>query len=87
MAKHHSDYQQRIIRNYYQNQDAIMVQRLSGLVSDLYLATGKSRTRLWTRVQAALQKLKIPDSQIQHIVESDNPALLAGLVQQLLEKQ
>jgi len=87
MAKQHSDYQQRIIRNYYQNQDAIMVQRLSGLVSDLYLATGKSRTRLWTRVQAALQKLKIPDSQIQHIVESDNPALLAGLVQQLLEKQ
>jgi hypothetical protein len=86
MAKR-SSYQERIIRNYYQNQDTIMVQRLGDLVTDLYLAEGKSRVRLWKRVTTTLEKLKIPADQIQHIVQSDNPTLLANLLKQLLEKQ
>ncbi len=48
MAKR-SSYQDRIIKNYYQNFDAIMVQRLGEMVTDLYLAEGKARTRLWDR--------------------------------------
>ena len=31
-------YQEKVIRNFYQNRDAIAVQRLQELVSDLYLA-------------------------------------------------
>jgi hypothetical protein len=84
MAKH-SSHQQRIIRNYYQNLDAIALQRLGELVSDLYLAEGKARQRVWQRVIAALQKAQVPPSRIDHIVASDNPALLANLVQQLLD--
>ena len=83
MAKR-SPYQQRVIRDYYRNQDAIMVQRLSDLVSDLYLAEGKSRARLWQRATTAMEKLKVSASRIEHIVKSDNPALLARLVEQLL---
>lgn len=84
MAKR-SSYQQRVIRDYYRNQDAIMVQRLSDLVSDLYLAEGKSRARLWQRASTALEKLRVSASRIEHIVKSDNPALLASLVKQLLD--
>ena len=83
MAKR-SSYQQRVIRDYYRNRDGILVQRLGGLVSELYLAEGKSRVRLWKRVSDALTTLKIPPARIQHIVESDNPALLAKLVEELL---
>ena len=86
MAKR-SSYQDRIIRNYYQNQDGIMVQKLSDLVTDLYLAEGKTRAGLWKRITAAMKNLKIPDSRIEHLVKSDNPALLATLVQELLEKK
>jgi len=82
-----SSYQERIIRNYYQNQDSLMVQKLSDLVTDLYLAEGKSRAGLWKRVVAALKNLKIPETRIEHLVKSDNPALLASLVQELLEKK
>ncbi len=85
MAKR-SSYQQRVIKNYYENQDAIMVQRLGELVTDLYLAEGKSRAKLWQRVVGALEKLKVPAKQIDKLVASDNPALLANLVQQLLDK-
>lgn len=82
-----SAYQDRIIRNYYQNLDAISVQRLGELVSDLYLAEGKARERVWKRVVAALEKAKVPQSRIDHLVSSDNPALVANLVQELLEKK
>jgi hypothetical protein len=77
-------YQDRIIRNYYQNLDTIAVQRLGELITDLYLAEGKSRTRLWQRAETLLGKLKIPAQRVQQIVKSDNPTLLANLVQELL---
>ncbi len=85
MAKR-SAHQERIIRNYYKNQDAIMIQRLGDLVTDLFLAEGKARVRLWKRVTVTLEKLEIPNDQIQHLVQSDNPTLVANLLKKLLEK-
>ncbi|MBN2024703.1 MAG: hypothetical protein JW809_18135 [Pirellulales bacterium] len=81
-----SNHQDRIIRNYYKNKDSIMIQRLGDLVSDLYLAEGKARERIWSRAAAAMEKLGVPAAQIQHLVDSDNPTLLANLLQQLLQK-
>ncbi len=86
MAKR-SGYQQRVIRDYYQNQDAIMLQRLGDLVTDLYLAEGKARVRLWKRLKTTLEKLKIPNKRIQNLLASDNPALVAELLKELLAKQ
>ena len=86
MAKR-SPYQQRVIRDYYKNQDAILMQRLGDLVTDLFLAEGKSRARLWKRVAGTLEKLKVPKHQVQHIVQSDNPSLLVNLLKQLLDKK
>jgi hypothetical protein len=86
MAKR-SRYQQRVIRDYYENQDAIMLQRLGELVTDLYLAEGPARAKLWQRAGKALEKIKVPKTQIEHILQSDNPALLANLVKQLMDKQ
>jgi hypothetical protein len=86
MAKR-SPYQQRVIRDYYRNQDAILLQRLGDLVTELYLAEGKSRARLWKRAAATLEKLDVPESQFRHVVQSENPTLLANLLRQLLDKK
>ena len=86
MAKR-SAYQERAIRNYYENKDAIMIQRLGDLLTDLYLAEGKARVRLWKRATTALEKLEVPPKQIQRIVQSDNPTLLANLLKQLLNSK
>ena len=80
-------YQQNIIKNYYENQDAILMQRLSEQVTELYLSAGKARAKLWQRVTTTLEKLKIPQSRIDHLVKSDNAALVAKLVEELLAKQ
>ena len=59
-----SGYQERAIKNYYKNRDAIMLQRLGELVTDLYLAEGKSRARVWQRITGALEKLEIKPLQM-----------------------
>jgi len=85
MARH-TPYQQRVIRDYYKNQDTILLQRLGDLISDLYLAEGNKRSRLWKRVAQTLKKLKVPDSRIEHLVQSDNPGLVANELKRLLDE-
>lgn len=80
-------YQEKIIRNYYQNQDSIQLQKLSEHVTELYLSEGKARARRWQNILAVLKKLKIPEDRIQHLYKQDNPALLAKLVEELMAKQ
>ena len=85
MAKR-SAYQERIIKNYYQNAEATSLQKLSELVTDLYLAEGKKRMKLWERIAGALEKLKVEPSRIEHVLKQDNPALVAKLVTELMGK-
>jgi len=87
MAKEHSKYQQKIIKNYYNNRDAISLQRLGELVTDLYLAEGKARATKWKQAAAAMEKLGIKADQIEHTVKQDNPALVAKMVEDLMGKQ
>lgn len=82
-----SKYQERVIRNYYQNRDDIMLQRLGELVTDLYLAEGKARAKLWLRVAEMLDKLKVSKARVQQMVRSDDPALVANELKRLLEKE
>ena len=79
----YTKHQQNIIKNYYENRDAISLQRLQELVTDLYLAEGKKRQALWKRVVATMQKLEIPKDRIEHLVKQDRADLLAKLVQEL----
>ncbi len=84
MAKQYTRHQQRIIKNYYDNQEAISLQRLSELVTDLYLAEGPQRQRLWKHIVGALKKLDVSPSRIDHLVEKDDPRLIAKLVEELM---
>ena len=86
MAKNYSKHQQKIIKNYYDNREAISLQRLSELVTELYIAEGKGRERQWKYIVSALEKLEVPSTRIQHLREKDSPELLAQLVQELMGK-
>ena len=79
-------HQQKIIKRYYDNQDTIQLQRLSELVTDLFLAEGKKREQVWKRIVSALEKLKVPVQRIQQLRAKDDPKLLAKLVQELQGK-
>ena len=83
----YSKHQQKIIKNYYDNRGAISLQRLSELVTDLYLAEGKARETKWKQAVGALEKMGIPQKQIDHLRQQDNPALLAQLVEEIMAKE
>jgi hypothetical protein len=78
--------QQRIIKRYYNNQDAIQLQRLAELVTELYLAEGKKRQRTWQTAAAAMRKLGVTEARVAHLVAQDDPALVAQLVKELQGK-
>ena len=80
----YSKYQQKIIKNYYNNQETILLQRLGEHVTELYLSEGKARTKRWKDIARVLEKLKVPTSRIETLVQKDNPALLAKLLEEPL---
>ena len=79
----YSQYQKNVIKRYYDNRDQITEQRLSELVTSLYLAQGKKQANLWSRAEEAMRRLGIPESRIRHVVNSSDPAVLAEVVQDL----
>ena len=78
----YTPYQEKIIKRYYDNRGDIMQQKLAEMTTDLYLAEGKKRANLWKRVVTALTNLGVSQKRIDHIVASDNPALLAKLLEE-----
>ncbi|MDO4559235.1 MAG: hypothetical protein Q4C47_09730, partial [Planctomycetia bacterium] len=85
--RNYTPYQQKVIRDYYRNQDDNMVRKLGEMISDLYLSEGKKRKQIWTRIAAALRNLKYPEERIHYLVSRDDPTLLARLYEELLGKE
>lgn len=79
-------HQKKIIDRYYRNYDAIKFQRLSELVTELYLAEGKKRDRLWSQTLDLLRNLEFPESRIAHLDQQRDPALLAAVLKELEPK-
>ena len=67
MAKF-SRHQQGIISNYYKNREAISLQRLQELVTELYLSEGKKRQRHWESIAKNLAHAGVKQAQIDHLV-------------------
>ena len=86
MAKYErSEYQEGVISRYYDNLDGIMLQKLSELVTELYLAdTTAKKNRLWQRAHKAMVKLNVPPGIINHIMETADVQILAKNLQDWL---
>ena len=73
-----SNYQKKVISNYYDNLDNIMLTKLQEMVTELYLAESKAKAdKLWDRVEKAMTKLKIKPQIVKHIMSKRSAAILA----------
>lgn len=77
MSEHRTKHQEKIIKNYYRNRDAIALQKAMEQVTELYLTEGKKRAVLWQRLLGNLEKIGLPADQIEHLKAQDDPALIA----------
>jgi hypothetical protein len=80
MNSNRSRHQERIIKNYYQNRDVIGLQKAQEAVTELYLSEGKKRATIWKRLASHLAKIGLPEDQIAHLVESDDPEQVANVL-------
>ena len=79
--KRRSTYRDKIIRNYYENRDSLMLQSLGEIVSELYLASNDTkRGQLWRRAETALRNLKIAETEIARILQQHDLGALAKVV-------
>ena len=77
-------HQEKIIKRYYEHRDDIMLNRLSEIVSELYLATSEGQLkRLWSRADAALKGLKVPDRRRERLLQQRDSENLAHLLREL----
>ena len=79
-------FQERAIKNFYDNREAIALQRVQELVTELYLSEGKKRDKHWKNVATHLQKLGVAPETIDHLVAQNRPELVASLIEKLMGK-
>lgn len=79
----HTNYQKGVIRRYYDNREQIDEGRLSELVTNLYLASGKKQEKMWQTAADLMERLEVPESRISHVVKTADPAILAEVVKDL----
>ena len=79
----YSDYQKKVIRRFYENREQGDEQRLAELVTNLYLSQGKKREKLWAQARDTMLRLKVPMKRVDHLIKSQDPALMAEVVKEL----
>jgi hypothetical protein len=77
-TREYSEYQKKVFSDYYNNLDTIMLQKLSELVTELYLADSQAkRDRLWQRAYKAMVNIRVPPAIIDHIMQKKDVEILA----------
>jgi len=81
LTKPTTPYQRGVIKRYYENKDNLMAQKLSEIVSDLYLCEDpKKAGRLWKSAATALKNMKAPPKKVERCVKERDLQLLAKMV-------
>jgi len=83
-----SNYQNKVIADYYKNREDIMLQKLGELVTELYLAESeKKRDKLWERAKKAMENLKVSQRLIAHILGKKDVQILAKNLKDWMTKK
>lgn len=84
MDRQYTEYQKKVIKGYYNNNETIKIQKLSELVTNMYLETSeKKRQQGWKRIKKALLDLKVSEYQVGRIIEEKNLELLSKKISNL----
>lgn len=78
VEKGYTEYQKKVIRNFYENKDLRLIQKLGELVSDMYLETNeKKRESGWKKIQKMLVDLKVHPNEIEFLTKDKNLTVIS----------
>ena len=76
--KGYTEYQKKVIRNFYENKDLRLIQKLGELVSDLYLETSeKKRESGWNKIKKMLIDLKVHPNEVEYLTKDKNLTVIS----------
>jgi hypothetical protein len=77
-----SSYQKQVIRRYYKYREALATQKLSELVSDLFIHRNDhgTQSRLWKQAETCLRNTGIKEEEVKAIMSRKSLDELARLV-------
>lgn len=80
-----SRYQQGVVKRYYEHKDTIILQKLSEIVSDLYISGGPSSKaeKLWERAASVLVNTEVDPVRMGEVLKGRSVEELAKLVSEL----
>ena len=77
-GKGYTEYQQKAIRNFYENKDLRLIQKLGELVSDLYLETSeKKKESGWNKIRKMLIDLKVHPNEMEFLTKDKSLAVIS----------
>jgi hypothetical protein len=76
--KGYTKYQQKAIRNFYDNKDLRLVQKLGELVSNLYLETSDKKIDTgWKKVKKMLTDLKVHPGEVEYLTKDKSLSMIS----------
>jgi len=76
--KGYTKYQQKAIRNFYDNKDLRLVQKLGELVSNLYLETSEKKIETgWKKIKKMLTDLKVHPGEVEYLTKDKNLSIIS----------
>ena len=76
--KGYSKYQQKVIKNFYDNKDIRLVQKLGELVSNLYLETNEKKKETgWKKIKKMLTNLKVHPGEAEYLTKDKTLSLIS----------
>ncbi|MEB2308855.1 MAG: hypothetical protein OZ917_06075 [Candidatus Brocadiaceae bacterium] len=76
--KGYTEYQKKVIRNFYENKDLRLIQKLGELVSDMYLETNEKKREFgWKKIKKMLLDLKVHTNEIEFLTKDKNLAMIS----------
>lgn len=75
--KGYTPYQQKVIKNFYENKDLRLVQKMGELVSNMYLEKSEKRLESgWKKIEKILTDLKVYSNEIEYLTKDKNLSLI-----------
>ena len=76
--KGYTKHQQKAIKNFYDNKDIRLVQKLGELVSNLYLETNdKKKDTGWKKIKKMLTDLKVHPGEVEFLTKDKTLSLIS----------
>ncbi len=76
--KGYTRYQQKAIKNFYDNKDLRLVQKLGELVSNLYLETSEKKIETgWKKIKKMLTDLKVHPGEVEFLTKDKTLSLIS----------